>query len=241
MASRSDQAALLATALVALALVSGCASSPAKPPFTVSSQGNATVPATPDKVTMTFTVTKKGPDAKSALASMSRAADALMRAVQGARIAKKDIRTTSLNVSPVQKYPPNKPPVTVAYQAVESVMITSRDLPMIGDVIAAATSAGATVDSGPTFSISPDAAATGQALAAAVDNARAGADAMAKAAGRTRGRALTIAEQSFQVPPPQYLGAAGMPDVVHGAGWALKVAPGQEQVEANVTVVYELR
>jgi uncharacterized protein len=242
MSPRSKWIALVCVlAMVAIGSTTGCASSSAKPAFTVTAQGNATVESTPDKVTVSFGVNKYGRDAKAALAAMSNASQKLINAVEGKGIAKKDIRTTNLNVSPQYRYLSNKPPVIIRYEASESLMVTSKDLLKIGDVIGAATATGASVDSGPTFSLSPEAAANGQALANAMGDAKTRAQAMAKAAGATLGRAVTISEGVQQQPQPQY-GAMGL--MPREAAYSIKGAPvptGREQVQASVTVVYELR
>ena len=73
-----------------------------------------------------------------------------------------------------------------------------------------------------------------QALGNAVDDARAHAEALAKATGRTLGAVTTIAEGGGSQPIPMYRAAAD-------AASPTPIVGGQQETTATVTVTFALR
>ncbi len=102
-----------------------------------------------------------------------------------------------------------------------------------GALIDAAVAAGANTIYGPTLSRSDADALYRQALAKAVDDAKARADVLAKAAGRALGGVTAIVE-SGSAPMPVYAKASAAQD-------STPVVSGPQETTAQVTVTYELR
>lgn len=235
-----NTALLLSLVLLLVLALTGCAptivSAPAEDQLgTVSASGTGTASATPDEATMSFGVTKQSKDAKAALDAASKTAEDIGAAVKKAGVDDKDIQTQNVSVFPITGQDGSD---ITGYQATLSVTVKVRELGDLSEVIAAATNAGADTVSGPTFGVADDTEYRGQAIDKAVADARKSAEAMAKAAGKSVGEVVRI---SSLEPPfgPMPLGAAesSAKDVVA----SVPIEPGQLDITANVTVVFELK
>ena len=243
MAPRSRTAlAARAAILVVLALVlSGCTTkvvtAPAGPAVnTVTAPGTGKASAIPDLATMSFGVTSQSKDAKSALDQVSAKASKITDALKQAGIADKDIQTQDVSVYP--QYDPNNARSITGYQASLSVSAKVRDIASLGKVITAATAAGADQISGPTFGISETSPYQDEAIQKAVADARRQATAMAKASGKQLGGVLSISSVGVTSPGPIQFSAA---DAASATSKSVPIQPGQLDVTANVTVVFELK
>lgn len=228
--------ALLLAAAMAVA-ITGCkttvVSAPANSSLnTVTASGSGTVSAIPDQATMNFGVSSQNADAKKALDDVSGKASKITDAVKNAGVEDKDIQTAGVNVNP--QYASDGRTIT-GYQASLSVRVKVRDLGSLSKVIEAASSAGATDISGPTFTLAEDSAAQNDAVKKAVDDARTQAAAMAKAAGKSVGAVLSITSNGSSSGGP-------VPFAANDAAKAsVPIQPGQLDVTSNVTVVFELK
>lgn len=236
MKTRTIIAALLALALIALG---GCTtkivtSEGAAQLYTVTAGGEGKTVAAPDVAEMYFGATVSSDDAKTALKQASDAAGAITAAVKKAGVAAEDIQTANISVYPEQSGDSGKITIT-GYRASVQVRVKLRDISKVGDVIGAASDAGANEISGPTFTLSNDSEARNKAIELAIADARGCAQVMAKAAGKTLGEIVSVSESGFG--NPVYVGAkAEAMDVI-----AVPVEPGQLEITANVTVVFELK
>jgi uncharacterized protein YggE len=117
----------------------------------------------------------------------------------------------------------------------EQIRVTVRDLDVAGDVIDAATAAGATNVNGVSFEVGDPTAAQDQARAAAIRAARTKADAMASVAGVSVTGVVSISEVSSSTPIPYAAAGLAAPDAVK-----TPVSPGTSDVEATVTMVFSI-
>ena len=120
------------------------------------------------------------------------------------------------------------------YSASNSVSATS-DVDDAAGLIDAAADAGANQVSGPGLSSSNAEALYRQALGKAVAEARARAEVLAKAAGRSLGEIESISESAAATPYPyaerlQAADAASTP-----------IVPGEQETTASITVTFSLR
>jgi uncharacterized protein len=233
--------AVAALACAALALT-GCTkvvtTSAAGSQSTVTASGTGKVSATPDTAVMSFGVTAKASDPRAALDSVSKTAQSISSAVQKAGVDQKDIQTQNVSVYPITTVDNNGKEKVDGYQASIQVTAKVKDLSSLGKVISAANAAGANTISGPTFSVADDTAYTQAATKKAVDDARKSAEAMAKAAGRSLGKVVSVSSQPVATQPVPYATA----DIAGAAKSAeVPIEPGQLDVSANVTVVWELK
>jgi uncharacterized protein YggE len=238
--------------LCAAALPSAAALAQVTPPvtiapgntlLTVSADGRAV--RTPDLAVFTAGVTSSGKTAGDALRSNAADMNRVIAALKGAGIADRDIQTSNLSLNPV--YAPQvrladgtyeQPEQRiVGYQANNSVTVRQRKLGEFGRVIDTLVAAGANQVSGPSFQMDDPDAASDEARLAAMKKARARAELYARAAGLRVGRILSISESGGYNPGPPVLFARMAAD---SAPAPSPVAAGEIQLNANVTVLFEL-
>jgi len=234
-------AATLAIVALCSALLTGCGTQVVTAPEseqlgTVTASGTGTVAAAPDQALMSFGVTRQDDNAEAALDAASKVAEEITAAVKKAGVADEDIQTQSVSVFPLQTESGGKLTIT-GYQASLSVSVTVRDLGTLGDVITAATGAGADTINGPSFTVDEDAEFREDAIKKAVDDARRSAEAMASAAGKQVGEVLRISASDVFAPPIPF----GAAESRAADAAAVPIEPGTLDVSANVTVVFELK
>lgn len=238
----SKRALLAVVVVLGLLALGGCTtkvvtSEGSTPLNTVTAAGTGKASEAPDEAEMTFGVTVRSEKADDALAQASKKADAIISAVKKAGIDAKDVQTQNVSVYPEYREPvEGKAPAISGYTATVSVRAKIRDIEKVGDVIAAASGAGANEISGPVFTLSDESPTRDIAIEKAIEDARHRAEVMAKAVGKSLGAVVSVSETSVSV-PPIYYERAGY-DV---AASAVPIEPGQLEVVANVTVVFELK
>lgn len=197
-------------------------------PDTLTVSGVGSVNAVPDEAQMSFGVEARRPTAQAAVAAN---ADAMRKVINALRQAgAREIATQWVNV-----YPYSRDDGTIdGYSASNSVSATS-DIGDAAALIDAAVEAGANQVSGPGMSSSNAEALYRQALAKAVAEARARAEVLAKAAGRSLGEITTIVEAGAS-PVPYYDRAA-----VTGEAASTPIVPGQQETTASISVTFSLR
>ena len=155
------------------------------PEHTISVNGLGRVTVVPDVADVSVGVSLTRTTVRDAQAAAATAMTAVIAALHKAGVADKDIQTTSLSLQPVYDYSVNgNAPKLTGYQIANTVQATVRDLGTISDVIDGALAAGATTLNGITFRVDDPSAAEAQARVAAMQDARAKADALARVAGR---------------------------------------------------------
>lgn len=206
---------------------------------TVTASGNGEVLGTPDEATMSFGVTRHNEDAGVALSKASAVAARINKTLERQGIAKEDMQTTNVSVYPDYKNKGGKA-VIDGYRASIDIRAKVKNLEKLGDVISALTKAGAQNVNGPSFDIGDDAPYRAEALKKAVDDARAQAQAMAEAAGKTVGDVSSITNTVVTVPGPVAWGV-GATDATRFLRAGVPIEAGQMNIAADVTVVFELK
>lgn len=228
-------AALLAAALVAAGCTKVVTTEGAAPLYTVTASGTGETFEAPDMAQMYFGATVSTDEASAALKQANDVAEAITAAVKDAGVAAEDIQTANVSVYPQQNYEGDKVTIT-GYQATIQVSVKIRDIEAVGDVIGAASEAGANEISGPSFMLDDDAEANAEAIKLAIEDARGRAEVMAKASGKSLGEIISVNETGAS--SPIYYGAAR--DSM-AAGESVAIEPGQLNISTSVTVVFELK
>jgi len=194
--------------------------------ITVSGSGSVTV--TPDRAGFAFGVVTQAQTAAAALSADSAAIARVLSALEQAGIAKADTQTAEVSLSPRTN---DKGDAIVGYTASNTVSTKLHNLDKAGAVIDTAVAAGADTVSGPNLFVEDQTSAYRTALAAAVVDARAKAQALAAAAGVALGRVTDLEEGTAEAPVPLDAGAAktGTP-----------IEPGTQSVGATVKVTFAL-
>ncbi len=209
--------------------------------ITVTSSGTSTV--TPDVAHVALGINVSKQTVEAARSEAARVMRAIVDAAKAKGVAEKDIRTTNISLSPQYTdgcaYQPSssvcpKAAAVIGYTMSEQVEVIVRDLDKAGELIDAATAAGANDLGGIWFGVDDPAKAEADARIAAIHAAHDKAAAMAQAAGVSLGAVVSIAEASVGIPYPVPM-AAGARDSA-----STPVQPGTQDVQATVTIVYEI-
>jgi uncharacterized protein YggE len=223
---------LVGAAVVALAGVGRpeSAGSAEKPAAGITVTGTGTVKTVPDEALFSLGVQSEGQTAREALAANSQRMNRVIAAVKSAGVAKADIQTQDVSISPSYE---DKGRVT-GYSARNSVSVRIRNLAKAGAVLDAATNAGANEVYGPTLDRSDREELQEKALRSAVADARSKAEALADAADVQLGEVTGISEAGGPQPYFDY-GVRAM-----AAESSVPIEPGKQDVQANVMVTFAI-
>jgi uncharacterized protein len=237
--------ALLIFSVVLSACGTALAQSPSPTPATepskrtISVNGTSQAYLTPDIGYIYIGVHTEDKDVNKAVNSNNERSQTVVKALKDSGITEKDIRTINFNIYPQQQMTPQNVVTGTLYIVDNTVFVTLRDITKVGDVITKAIDAGANNINGIQFDVADKEAALADARKAAVANARARADELAKAAGVTVGAVQSISFYGggYNAPTPMY-------DAKGGAmqqGVSVSVNPGQLTYTVDVSIVYEIQ
>lgn len=205
------------------------------PQVVVSGTGEARV--TPDRATITVGVQSRAQTAAAAAADNARRQKAILDTLKALGLPGEQLSTENFNVSPEMTYPTGGSPRVVAYVVTNTVRADVRKLDDVARVIDAALAKGANEISSLQFYSSKADSARRAALAAAVADARADAEVLAKAAGGTLGPLLELSTSESPVRPSplmmRAMGATPMPKT--------PIEPGQQTITATVSARWTLQ
>ena len=235
---------------VALMVLTPMAQADDKPEIrTISVSGRGKVSAPPNVADIQIGVVTQGETAKAALSANNERMAALQAILKERGIAAKDIQTTNFSVNPRYSQPPphnpNQPareftPRIIGYDVANTVSITSRDIPKLGDVLDAVVTAGANQMHGISFRIDEPDALLDVARKKAMADAKKKADLMAGEAGVVVGPPIMITDESAPRPQPMpMMMARGM--ARGAAADSVPIAAGEQELSVTVHVVYELK
>jgi uncharacterized protein len=194
--------------------------------ITVLGTGSANV--TPDRASFAFGTVSQARTASAALAASSQAVTRVIDALRRAGVARADIQTADVSLSP--RMSENGEEI-IGYTASNTVTAIVRKLADAGDVIDAAVGAGANQMSGPNLLASDQDTVYRNALKAAVAEARTKAETLASASGLALGNITAIVESGGAMPLPVAGGARDS---------AVPIEPGTQRIEATVSVTFAI-
>lgn len=203
----------------------------------IAVSGTGQAPGTPDVLRLDLGVSTSGSSAQQALDRSSRAMQKVISALRAGGVEKADIRTSGLSLDPTYDYSKSSARIT-GYSASNTVTATLRDLGSAGRVIQQAVAAGGDASrlQGVALDLDHDDAVVAKAREAAFADAKAKAEAYAKAAGRQLGAVTLVSEDSTGSQPVDmraaFASAAGV------ASPAVPVQAGTTQVGVTVHVVW---
>ena len=235
----------IALACLVLALGAGpaCAQLESSPqrtgqPETISVSGTARSSVVPDRAAFTVGVQTLADTVEAAINQNNGKVARVIAALQGAGAQEQELQTSRFSIVPQQDHRQAALPRILGYQVSNAITVRSPRAGEAGRLLQAAVKAGANTASAVHFELSDPAKGRDEALQAAFADARAQASVLARAAGRTLGRALSIADGRVVVPPPQpYARAMAM----SAEAGEVPVTPGAQETTYVVGVVFELR
>lgn len=202
----------------------------------------ADVAGTPDTLRLDLTVAASGPTVSAALAKANGLTEAVHKSLLANGVAKKDIQTSGLNISPNYTYNKSGSPRLKGYSVSESVNAKLRNLASAGDAIGKVVTSGgnAVRVNGISLDLEETGALVSKARDKAFADAKAKAEQYAKVSGRSLGAVVSIAEK---VAEPAPVGLSFQRDAFAAASQAadVPIQPGSQKVGVSVTVVYAMR
>src|SRR5689334_6198502 len=195
-------ALVLAAATLLQAQETRPADSSSKRQTRVTVGGDSIVQAQPDTAILTVAVVTQGKRALDAQQENATRTDAVVRALKAAAGTGAEVKTSGYSLQPMRVYREGQPPLINGYEARNTITVTTSELAKLGNVIDAASQAGANDVTGISFTLRQDRPARDQALKEATREAMSKAQVIAQALG---GRVVSIAEVQEEgfVRPPQ--------------------------------------
>ena len=173
------------------------------PPRTVTVTGSGRVAVRPDLADLRLGVTITAPTATGAREESARVMHEVISGLKALGIEDRDLRTSIVSVSPAYDYSANTgTPKLVGYTFTNLVAAVVRDVERLGDAIDAALTAGATNVDHLAFRVDDPSEAERGAREAAVADARAKAETLARAAGVSIGGVAAMVESGAAIPYP---------------------------------------
>ncbi|MDP7725711.1 SIMPL domain-containing protein [Mycobacterium sp. TY814] len=230
----------IAAAGLALVTLSACdshtaAPSPATTPRQVTVVGSGQVQGVPDTLTAAVAIEFTAPDVTTAMNQTNDRQQAVINALQGAGVDRKDIRTTQVSLQPQYTTPESAGSATIAgYRATNGIDIKIHPTDAASKLLSLIVSTGgdATRIGSVSYSIADDSQLLKDARARAFEDAKNRARQYAQLSGLSLGKVLSISEASGATPPPG-------PQPAPRAAMA-PLEPGQQTVSFSVTAVWEL-
>ncbi|MEM7741919.1 MAG: SIMPL domain-containing protein [Pseudomonadota bacterium] len=207
----------------------------------ITVQGEGVVVGAPDIAIMRFSVRTRGEGAAEAFSANSDQMANVVDALKAQGVEPRDLQTDQISLSPV--YDQNSRGYQdrsriVAYEATNGLTVRLRDIESAGIAIDAAVRAGANEMQSFRMGFDDPKSMQDEARVAAVQDAKAKAEAMAEAAGARLGPVLTISAGSSSSPQPVMMRAMAMEaDMASPA----PIEAGEQQVQVRVTAVFELQ
>ncbi len=175
--------------------------SPAAERAVVVASGEGEVTLRPDRATVSVTIHTVAPEPDEASSRNLAIAEAVTAAIEALDIEPDSLRSTGVRIGPNREYTPEGPR-DAGYFAQRSLRVTTNDLSDVGRIIQAAVGAGANRVDGVAYSSSEEESARREALALAVEKARADAAVVARAAGGRLGAVVLLSTENVAVPRP---------------------------------------
>jgi len=228
---------------VAVAMLSACdkhnsAPAPGANPRQVTVLGSGQVQGVPDTLTADVGIEFTAPDVTAAMNQTNDRQQAVINALVGAGLDRKDISTTDVNLQPQYSNQERNGAATITgYRATNAIRIKIHPTDAASRLLALIVSTGgdATRINSVSYSIADDSQLVKDARARAFNDAKNRADQYAQLSGLRLGKVLSISEAAGGAPT-----AGGPPAPPRSMPTAVPLEPGQQTVSFSVTAVWEL-
>lgn len=228
---------LAAPGVQTAARAQGTSANPADAQNVIVTSGEGLVTAAPDRAFVSISAESRAKLPKVAQQQNAQAMTAVQKQLKAAGISGDAVRTITLDLQPEFDYNDGKQTLR-GYVARNTIEARVDEIAKVGEVVDAAVTSGATSVSNIRFDLKERQAAQQRALAEAVTDARARADALAKAAGVSINRIVRIEDQSEQnMPPPRPMAQFRM---AAADAATTPVAAGQLEIRARVVLTVKV-
>jgi uncharacterized protein YggE len=215
---------------------------PEKPAMTVTGQGQISL--APDTAFVTLGVETTGKTVADAQRQIRLAMNKVVERLRALQIEQERIQTASFTVSPQYKPAPKRadgpvgPPEIIGYVVANTLTVEVRNLEKVGPVIEESLAAGANQFQGLHWALRDERQAKLEALKQAASKARDKAAVLSEALKVRLVRLLSASEDSHVVRPVPKMARSMM--AMEGGGAEMPVLSGEINVDATVTLIYEI-
>jgi uncharacterized protein YggE len=204
-------------------------------PGGISVSGTGRVQAKPNIATTNLGIETTSATLADAMTQANTKMSAIIDKVKSFGVADKDIQTSSFNISPVLNQPKQgEAPKITGYRVSNQVNVTIRKIDDVGKILDGVVAAGANNVYGISFSVDDPTPYQQQARAAAVKDAQDKAGQLAKGAGITLGKVISISEGGVS-PVPVFRAASAL-----SADSAVPIATGQMDISVSVDMRFAI-
>ncbi|MBI3442459.1 MAG: SIMPL domain-containing protein [Candidatus Sungbacteria bacterium] len=220
----------------------------------VAGEGKTSVK--PDVAVFTASTVTQASRVKDAQAQNTARSDAILYFLKKHGVEDKNLKTTEYNIYPQYQssFPPPcippgpcplttvRPPEIVSYQVRQTIEIKARDLGKADDLLSGVVASGANEVGSITFRVDDPEAARAIARKKAIDDAMAKAQTLAADLGVRLKHIVSYSDESVPPYPPPYM-VNGLAEAkgIAAAAPGPQVQPDEQEITANVTLVYEFR
>lgn len=218
--------------------------------ITVTGEGKST--SVPNIAQVTFTVQESASTVNAAQDAATKRTNDSLAAMKDLGIEDKDIKTLGYNVFPqyenrvvapcypgaVCQTPSN---AITGYQVSQTVEVKVRDTAKAGDVLQKLGTLGVQNISGPNFMLDDDSGVQDEARAAAIEDARAKAEVLAKQLHVRLGKVMNFSENGGYYPMYSAYAKGGMAMDAAVAPPAPSLPVGENETNVTVQITYEIR
>lgn len=216
-----------------------------KPANTIAVSGEGKVSAVPDLATVTIGVLSQGSTAVDVKNSNNEKVAKVIAYIKEQGVEDKDIKTSQFNFYPTQDYNNGTPKIT-GYQGNQSVTVTVRgvdkDQKVLEKILDGAVNNGANQINGVNFTVEKPTDLQNEARKLAIADAKKKAEELAREAGLTLGKVVSLNENGGYPAPVMY----SMDSYARGGATLEKsIAPdiqsGSQEITQTMTVVFEIK
>lgn len=236
---------IIVSAVIFLALIAGYLIFQVMPTNTVSANGEATIKAMPDLVSVYFSIQTEGKTAQEAKDENSEILENVVSELIKQGFERKEIVTENFNVYPEYNWINNKQQL-IGYTSTRSLKleIAIEDYEKIGEVIDAGVNAGALVNY-INFELTQESQNMykAEALKLSAEDAKTKAGAIAEGLGKKLGRLVSTSSSDFYYAPWNVYSSdlARAEDVGLAKQAVIDIQPGERETSARISVTYKLR
>jgi uncharacterized protein YggE len=209
-------------------------------PRSISVNGTGTASAAPDMATIQLGVDTTDASAQVAAQENATKMNNVVSAVKALGIPDKDIQTAAYNIYIDRIYENGNPTNEYQYHVTNQIVITVRDLSLVGKLLESAITTDVNNVGGITFGLSDPDALTRQARDKAMTDAIERAKQLASGLGVELGAPLQISEYSSGGVTP-YRASVGMVEKAAGVNAAPPISGGELDVNVQVSVSFAIQ
>lgn len=207
---------------------------------TISVTGNGEVAVAPDIAYVTLGIQTKASTAKEAQKTNADKFEGLKKVLATYKVPAEDVQTVAFYVNPEYNYNDKSGPKLTGYTAIHSIQIAYRDLNQLGNLVDAASAAGANHVDGVRFDTEKTELYETAALERAMSNAEQKAKTIAKAAKQQIVTIINVAQSSANVYPVIQNQVFAKSEAA-AADSSTSFQGGQIKIKTNVNVTYEIK